>query len=54
MSCLGHRSLRLEDWEGGVGGVTPSIPAIHFAVGVAHWEYDDPTDEGRRWAAASS
>jgi hypothetical protein len=33
---------------------TSLIPTVHFAIGVAHWGYDDLANEERRWTAASS
>jgi hypothetical protein len=32
----------------------PSIPTVHFSVGVAHWAYDDLGDDEGYWTSASN
>jgi hypothetical protein len=32
----------------------PSIPTIHFSVGITHWVYDDLGDDEGHWISASS
>ena len=48
-----HADQRIAERKAKTGFI-PSIPIIHFSVGVAHWAYDDFSDDEGYWAASGN